>query len=72
MTLEKAKQSQNEFKSEGLNQGSKKVQCTILKHFKNHETVLLNFLMIILQLYLSLNLQQLLVHNYIRCYISKL
>ena len=46
MTLEKAKQSQNEFKSEDLNQGSKKVHCTILKHFKNHETVLLNFLIL--------------------------
>ena len=64
--LEEAKQNQNEFKpdlneikKEDISLKSKEEHCTTLKCFTKQEKVLLNFWMIILQLYQSLNLKQL-------------
>ena len=65
MKLEEAKKLQNIFKS-NLNKISKgrskpkeqKVHQKILRGFTNHEKLLLNYLMIILQLYLKLNRKQ--------------
>ena len=45
--------------NKNINQGSKKTHCTILKFFTKHGTMLLSFLMIILQWYLKKNLNQL-------------
>ena len=63
MTTKKVITNVNEYKSD-LNEMKKgkrksvsqKVHCTILKRFKKHKTVSLNYLMIILELYLRLNI----------------
>ena len=47
----------NEIKNVKINQISKLMHCTILKGFTKQETVSLNFLMIILQSYLRLNIK---------------
>ena len=43
------------YREEDINQKSKKVHWDILNCFTNHEKLLLNYLMIILQLHLWLN-----------------
>ena len=50
-------------KNEFTNQASKRVYFKILKHLANQETVLSNFLMIVLQLHLLLNLIELTEKN---------
>ena len=65
MKLEGAKKLQNVFKSNlneisrrDINQKSKKVHWEILNCYTNHENLLLNYLMIILQFHLKLNTKQ--------------
>ena len=68
ISLTDAKNDQAEFKSDlneieketkNIDQKSKKNHCITLKCFTKQETVLLNFLIIILQWYLRRNLKQL-------------
>ena len=59
--LAEFKSNISEIKNEtkNMDQRSKKIHCIILKCFTKQGTVLLNFLMIILQWYLKQNLKQL-------------
>ena len=73
ISLTDAKNDQVEFESnlgdikkketKNIDQKSKKMHCIILKYFTKHGTVLLNFLMIILQRYLKQNCKQLKKHG---------
>ena len=65
MKLEEARKHKNLFRSslnnikrKDINQMSKKVYYKILKCFRKHEKRLSNFLTIILQLHLRLNIKQ--------------
>ena len=54
-------------KEEDINQKSKKVQWKILNCLTNLEKLLLNYLMIILQLYLRLNTKQFMEKEFQLC-----
>ena len=47
MKLEEAKNLENVFKAENISQNSKKVHWEIFNWFRNHQKLLLNYLMII-------------------------
>ena len=51
------------YQKEDLNQKSKKVHLKILNYFTNHEKLLSNYAVIILQLYMRPNITQFMVRG---------